>query len=149
MVEPGDADVLVAAGYLHDIGYAPALVDIGFHPLDGARYLRSVGQDRLAGLVAHHSASRFEASARGLEGLLATYPPDNPELADALTYCDLTTGPDGADVSVEDRAADVIDRYGLDHDVSRSIRAAMPTLIAAVRRTEQLIQASPPRILSD
>jgi hypothetical protein len=30
-----DADQLVAAAYLHDIGYAPALVITGFHPLDG------------------------------------------------------------------------------------------------------------------
>jgi hypothetical protein len=25
---------------LHDIGYSPELADMGFHPLDGARYLR-------------------------------------------------------------------------------------------------------------
>lgn len=32
--------VLIAAAWLHDIGYAPAVTDTGFHPLDGARYLR-------------------------------------------------------------------------------------------------------------
>ena len=32
--------VLAAAAWLHDIGYAPAVKDTGFHPLDGARYLR-------------------------------------------------------------------------------------------------------------
>ena len=36
---------LVAAAWLHDIGYAPELVETGFHPLDGARYLRRVGVD--------------------------------------------------------------------------------------------------------
>jgi HD superfamily phosphodiesterase len=36
-----DTDVLVAATWLHDIGYSPALTDTGFHPLDGARYLRT------------------------------------------------------------------------------------------------------------
>jgi hypothetical protein len=32
----------VAAAWLHDIGYAPAIAEsgTGFHPLDGARYLR-------------------------------------------------------------------------------------------------------------
>ena len=35
-----DADLLEAAAWLHDIGYAPSLVATGFHPLDGARYLR-------------------------------------------------------------------------------------------------------------
>jgi len=36
-------DTLVCADWLHDIGYAPALVATGFHPLDGARFLESVG----------------------------------------------------------------------------------------------------------
>jgi len=31
------------AAYLHDIGYAEPLVDTGFHPLDGAVYLRGLG----------------------------------------------------------------------------------------------------------
>ena len=36
----GNAGVLVAAAWLHDIGYSPALAVTGFHPLDGARFLR-------------------------------------------------------------------------------------------------------------
>ena len=35
-----DADLLQAAAWLHDIGYAPALSLTGLHALDGARYLR-------------------------------------------------------------------------------------------------------------
>jgi hypothetical protein len=37
-----DTSLLVAADRLPDIGYAPALAETGtgFHPLDGARYLR-------------------------------------------------------------------------------------------------------------
>ena len=38
------SDALVAAAWLHDIGYAPDLVETGFHPLDGARYLRRWGR---------------------------------------------------------------------------------------------------------
>jgi len=34
---------LVAAAWLHDIGYAPGLAVTGFHPLDGARFLRRAG----------------------------------------------------------------------------------------------------------
>ena len=30
-----DADLLEAAAWLHDIGYAPDLAKTGFHPLDG------------------------------------------------------------------------------------------------------------------
>ncbi len=38
-VEAGDRPVLVAAAWLHDIGYAPILRRSGFHPLDGAWHL--------------------------------------------------------------------------------------------------------------
>jgi hypothetical protein len=41
------SDDLVAAAWLHDIGYAPGLAETGFHPLDGARYLRRQGQFRV------------------------------------------------------------------------------------------------------
>jgi predicted hydrolase (HD superfamily) len=34
-----DADLLEAAAWLHDMGYAPGLADTGLHALDGARYL--------------------------------------------------------------------------------------------------------------
>jgi len=36
-----EAELLVAAAWLHDIGYSADLLDTGFHPLDGVRYLRS------------------------------------------------------------------------------------------------------------
>ncbi|MEU4594944.1 HD domain-containing protein [Micromonospora aurantiaca (nom. illeg.)] len=42
-VAPADRDLLVAAAWLHDVGYAPDLVDTGLHSLDGARYLRRNG----------------------------------------------------------------------------------------------------------
>jgi hypothetical protein len=35
-----DAELLEAAAWLHDIGYAPGLATTGLHALDGARYLR-------------------------------------------------------------------------------------------------------------
>ncbi len=46
-----DRCYLIAAAYLHDIGYAPALQQTRFHPIDGARYLRSLGYERLASLL--------------------------------------------------------------------------------------------------
>ncbi len=64
--ELGEADGLVAAAFLHDVGYAPELAQTGFHAVDGARFLRSCGYERLAGLVAHHSGADAEARERGL-----------------------------------------------------------------------------------
>lgn len=46
--DEGDQTYLIAAAYLHDIGYAPELRKTGFHPLDGAYYLLSHDQERLA-----------------------------------------------------------------------------------------------------
>ena len=42
-VEPHEAPLLVAAAWLHDIGYTPELRTTGFHPLDGGLYLRRTG----------------------------------------------------------------------------------------------------------
>jgi HD superfamily phosphodiesterase len=62
-----DRDLLVAAAYLHDVGYAPELAKTAFHPLDGARWVRDHGPGgRLARLVAHHSCAIYEAQVRGL-----------------------------------------------------------------------------------
>ena len=65
VLDEEDRSYLITAAYMHDIGYAPSLMKTGFHPLDGARYIRSLGYERLACLVAHHSEARFEAQLRG------------------------------------------------------------------------------------
>jgi len=62
-----EADVLIAAAYLHDIGYAPALMRTGCHPVDAAIYLRELGEERLAGLVAYHSGQRRKRVCEGSE----------------------------------------------------------------------------------
>ena len=67
-----DAGLLDSAAWLHDIGYAPGLAATGFHPLDGARYLRDTQHagTMLCRLVAHHSCAIIEAGERGLAGVL-------------------------------------------------------------------------------
>src|SRR3954466_774258 len=109
-----DRETLIAAAYVHDIGYAPELEDTGFHPLDGARWLRSCGQERLACLVAHHSGARYEAEARGLSDALEAFPEESSVVADLLTYCDLTTDADGRSVSFSARLAGIHRRHAPD-----------------------------------
>jgi HD domain len=104
-----DRDVLVAAAYLHDIGYAPSLNRLGFHPVDGARFLRQHGHERLARLVAHHSGARFEAEERGLLDELAAFPVEDGPVLDALTFADMTTGPAGEAVTLEERVGEILD----------------------------------------
>jgi HD domain len=130
-----DADLLEAAAWLHDIGYLPELVETGLHGLDGACYLRDVEDAGpiLCRLVAHHSCAVIEAEERGLAHVLTGefVPPPQP-LADALTFCDMTTSPDGEQVQVHHRLAEIHDRYGMGHLVSRSIRRATPLILEAV-----------------
>jgi HD domain len=135
-----DADLLETAAWLHDIGYSPKLADTGFHPLDGARYLRDVEHidATLCRLVANHSCAILEAEERGLAGALASeFPPPNPKLNDALAYCDMTTTPTGDLVGVHDRLSEIVDRYGPDDVVTRFIRRAEPALVSSVARTGQ------------
>ena len=138
-----DADLLVAAAWLHDIGYAEPLRDTGFHPLDGGRYLR--GQrwpDRLAALVAYHSGACFTAEVRGLS--LAEFPHERSPLADALTYADQTVGPDGRSMSVPDRIADMLERHGPDSPNARANSRRGPYLLAVADRVQQRMRGARP-----
>jgi len=135
---PEDADVLVAAAYLHDIGYAPALAITGFHPLDGARHLRALGRERLAGLVAHHTRGRHEARLRGLQEALAEFDDEDSLVSAALAYCDLTTGPSGERMTPGQRLLDVNARYGDDSPVTNGLRAAWPYLMRSVDQVAEL-----------
>ena len=105
-----DADLLEAAAWLHDIGYAPGLAVTGLHALDGARYLRDAqhADTMLCRLVAHHSCAIIEAGERGLAEVLGLeFEPAPQELSSVLTYCDMTTSPDGELVPVEQRLAEI------------------------------------------
>jgi hypothetical protein len=134
-----DRHYLVAAAYLHDIGYAADLQRTGLHQLDGARYIRSLGAERLACLVAHHSEARFEIRLRGFGEELATYKREESWVSDALTYCDLTTGPAGLPMTFGDRVAEVEQRYG-DGEIVDALRQATPYLVGAVERTKDRLR---------
>ena len=80
----------------------------------------------------------IEAAERGLAAdLLREFQPVPADLADALIYSDMTTGPGGQPTPVEQRLAEIQSRYGPGHLVSRSISQASPHLIAAVQRVEE------------
>lgn len=136
-VEPGDRGLLIAAAWLHDLGYAADVARTGFHPLDGARFLKSIrAPDRVVNLVANHSCSRFEAWERDLLPELAPYELEVGPVADALIFADMTTGPTGKAVSVEDRLSEILRRYSEDDPVHRAISEASTEIEAAVSRAE-------------
>jgi hypothetical protein len=130
-----DKELLEAAAWLHDIGYLPELARTGLHGLDGARYLRDVhhAEPMLCRLVAHHSCAIVEAEERELaDALRREFEAPSQPLGDALTWCDMTTSPDGEPMNVDRRLAEIRRRYGSGHVVSRSIRRATPMILQAV-----------------
>lgn len=99
---------------MHDIGYGH--LDSGLHALDGARFLAAEGFSPIVcSLVAHHTASTFSAEERGID--LTAYrvfqvPQDLGSAHAVLWWADMTTGPQGQDVTVEDRLDEICSRYG-------------------------------------
>jgi putative nucleotidyltransferase with HDIG domain len=141
-----DAELLICAAWLHDIGYSPDLATTGFHPLDGARFLRDSenADDKLCRLVAHHSCALVEAKHRGLlSELVNEFPSIGGTTLDGLTYCDMTTGPKGTAVDGRTRLTEIAIRYGDDHMVTKAIRESRPQILAAIHRIE-LISANCP-----
>jgi HD superfamily phosphodiesterase len=133
-IDPGR---LESAAWLHDVGYAPPLHDTGFHPLDGARYLRAAGWlADVCALVAHHTCARVEAYERGLaDQLTAEFTDHRDATRDALWTADATTGPGGEHLNLDQRVEEIEQRYGEDHLVARCMRVIRPELVAAIERT--------------
>jgi putative nucleotidyltransferase with HDIG domain len=67
-----DADLLEAAAWLHDIGYAPGLAVTGLHALDGARYLRDT-QHADTMLCRAARQSRGSGGQAGIRGAASSY----------------------------------------------------------------------------
>jgi hypothetical protein len=142
-----DTDLIEAAAWLHDIGYAPVLAVTGFHPLDGARYLRdrTDAATTVCALVAHHSGAVAEAAERGLsDPLLAEFPLNghSGEQVIAVTYCDFTTGPSGERLSPEERITEILSRYEPDSAVHRAVQASAPRLLGQCHEVTAALRAS-------
>ena len=96
---------------------------------------------QLCRLVANHTGALIEAEERGLAEQLATeFPAPDSLLYDALTFCDLRTGPDGRSLSVEQRLAEIAARYGPDDIVSRSIARSSSQLRESARANCELAE---------
>ncbi|MET7426213.1 HD domain-containing protein [Dactylosporangium sp. NPDC005555] len=138
---PADRDRVVAAAWLHDIGYAAPVHDTGFHPLDGARFLRAAGwAARVNALVAHHSGACYVAEVRGLRHEMTEFPRELSPVADALTYADQTVGPDGARVDIRTRMTEMLARHGATSDNARVHHLRAPDLLATADRVEHRLR---------
>ncbi len=143
-----ERNALVGAAYLHDLGYAPTLATTGLHALDGARHLRALGYERLAGLVAHHSGAGGEAELRGLRGELAEFRDEASATSMALTYCDMTTDATGEVVTFAERLLDIERRYGADHIVTRSVQRGRTELEGCIQTVDANLREAVARWLT-
>ena len=132
-----DRVLLVSAAWLHDIGYSPTITSTGFHPLDGARFLRHLGwPDAVCALVAYHTCARVEGAHRGLAAQMTAEFVDTASIErDALWTADATIGPDGESLTLEQRVNEVAQRYGPAHLVSQCMHEIRPRLATAIART--------------
>lgn len=132
-VSATQADSLVAAAWLNDIGYSTEIGHAQFHPLDGARYLRKHDwPEQIVNLVAHHSGARFEAAERGMAAEFSEFPFADDPVLNALVTADLTTGPDGERLTFDERIAEILTRYPREDPVYRTWVRAAPILKEAV-----------------
>jgi len=134
------------AAWLHDVGYSPDLALTGFHPLDGARWLRDHRwSTETCRLVAWHTEPLEEARLYGLDNELAAEFERPPRRAGAaLAWADLTSSPSGERWDPQRRLADILDRYPPGSRVNEATRASLPALWAAVREIEDLLSDGPP-----
>jgi hypothetical protein len=89
-----------------------------------------------------------EAEALGLAGELAAFPREDSATADALTYCDMTTSPTGQRITLDDRLAEIAERYGAEHLVVRWLQRAHDHLAGAVHRTEERLRVARVRVVA-
>jgi hypothetical protein len=132
---------LIAVAWLHDIGYAPALQETGFHPLDGALYLQMQGwDDRLVALVGHHSGARFVPVEPSFASVMTEFDFEDGPVSDALTYAEQTVGPHGRRMTVPYRVVETITRHGVESSNGRASVERVPYLLAVADRVEQRLK---------
>jgi predicted hydrolase (HD superfamily) len=94
-IYPVDPDEAFVVGMLHDIGYEFSK-EPGEHAIKGGLLLKEQGY-KFWQEIYYHSTVQDEY--------------DSPMLR-LLNYADITTGPAGTDMTVQERIEDIADRYG-------------------------------------
>lgn len=135
-----DADLLVAAAALHDLGHAPVARSSGYQPLDSVWYLEALDvyvPKRLIDLIANNAAGWIEAELRGLGAHYERHPDEGSPVRDALWWCCLTTLADGTDGTLAQRVKAWDTYYAGDDVIRRYAKLALPELEQALERTER------------
>jgi hypothetical protein len=141
-------DSVIAAAWLHDIGYVPRLARTGFHPLDGAIYLAREGwPDRVVLLVAHHSQAAVLAPYYGVLNHMTLLDHEYEPADDVLTFSDLRAGINGLGAKPRERIQDMRLRHADRHFVPERVREARYRLLldAAARVSRAIARVNRPQ----
>lgn len=132
---------ITEAAWLHDVGYNDRVALTGFHPLDGARWVRDRGWPlETCRLVAWQDAAWVEGHLRGVDEVLeAEFEPPPALVVAGLTWANLTSSPAGGPWTVGHRLVDILRRYSADSIVHRATVAALPALWGPAREIESRI----------
>jgi hypothetical protein len=143
LFDESDRCFLIAAAYLHEVAFGQRDdQDTGLHALDSAvRLTEMAAPDRLCALVAHHLCARVQAEILDLADVLDEWHDESTPVRDALWWADLTIAEDGAIITVDERIAEIRNRYGPGHEVTEHFESASSMLRGAVERTEQRLRA--------
>ena len=129
------SEAVAAAAWVHDLGYAPDLDRLGFHPLDGAVYLDGQGaSSTVVALVAHHSGATTEAGIRGLRRELDALPLPVESDLETVTLLDMSIGPTGRWVTPAERLDEILRRHPPEDPVHQARAHDRDDLLAAAER---------------
>jgi putative nucleotidyltransferase with HDIG domain len=85
-----DADAVVAAAWLHDVGYAPSVRSTSFHPVDGAVFVRAEGFPAVVvSLVAYHNGRGVRGAGTRAFGRVGRVPRATRVVARCVDVCGL------------------------------------------------------------
>lgn len=148
--DPETIDRLLTAALFHDVGHASRLRVTNFHPLDGAIYLSraQANSDIVEATLFHGAAKRPAAThprAASVYSLLAGREPSL--FCDAVDLCDLRTSPNGKPITVSERVAEVVRRYGPIHPVSIDMKARLTVRKQGIARVLHAISEQAPHSL--
>lgn len=131
---------VVASAWLHDIGYSPSAKDTGFHPIDGARYLKQRSwPSEVCALVAFHTGAEMEAMERGMSDAFTLFQRPASEDLDLLTMFDLFVDPEGNRTTPEARVDEILRRYRPESPVHRAVARSRSQLLTAAGRAQERI----------
>jgi hypothetical protein len=134
------SETVAVAAWLHDLGYAEPIAVTGLHALDGARVLETLGAPPcVVAMVAFHSGAEFEAAERGLANELREFERPSQSNLDVLTFLDLTVGPSGDCIRVDERLSEILQRYAPAHPVHRAVSRSRDFLLESAARGAQIV----------